>query len=157
MTTIAFRDGILAADSMISCGSNSVSTGAQKITQGRNSLIGACGNLDVCARFLRWASQQDWTKKIPDYDMGEDSSGIVILRGKDTPYNIVNYTGVSWFSDPEAPFYAWGSGIEVALGALHHGASAVEAVEIASRVSYGTGGKVRSTEFPDIGTVRKKK
>lgn len=44
-------------------------------------------------------------------------------------------------------FYAIGSGAKVALGAMHHGASAQEAVEIAKLVDPYTGGEVKTMEL----------
>ena len=37
------------------------------------------------------------------------------------------------------PFWAWGSGRDIALGAMAHGANAIEAVEIASRFNIDCG------------------
>lgn len=149
-TTIAFRDGILAADSQVTAGTAIVSQSCQKIYKGKGALIGGTGELCKFFAFIRWASKLDWTrlKQPPEYEAPLDgATGIVITRGTDTPYNIINYEDGGWFLDPYSHFSSWGGGDEIALGALHHGASAKEAVEIAVRCSLGTGGPVTTIEF----------
>lgn len=150
-TTIAFRDGILASDSQASLGATIVSQACEKIVKGRGALIGGVGELAAISKFKRWALKIDWTKVVepPEYEMPEGAAGIVIIKGRTSPYIIINYEESGWFEDPDSPFYAWGSGSDVALGALHHGARAHEAVEIAAKISHGSGGPVKTIQFTD--------
>lgn len=47
----------------------------------------------------------------------------------------------------EEPFYAFGSGMDIAIGALAMGANAIKAVEIASRYSSHCGNGIDTLTF----------
>ena len=55
-----------------------------------------------------------------------------------------------WFEPAEVPFMALGSGSKAALGALHMGADAVRAVEVASLADAYTGGPIITLRVADI-------
>lgn len=135
MTTIVYRDDILAADSRGSC-SGWIQPGKEtklfRLSDGRAA--GVTGQWAVARKLLSWVESDQSTDQ-PDGDAR------VIAVGKKIE---VFEDGHSYIEN--AKFMAWGSGMPPALGALHAGASAVEAVRIASLVDPSTGGKVISME-----------
>lgn len=134
MTTIAYRDGVLASDS--SCWEGDIKTcSVRKIFRVRGALVGFTGNLNHGMRFLDWVRDGAHHDEIPrgnytgivvsksgsvtTYDNGEAA---VILRGK---------------------YFAFGNGQDVALGAMHAGANARRAVMAAIEHSAKTDGPIR--------------
>lgn len=145
MTTIAYKDGVLAADSKVT--SDSVYAGtAIKLVKSKRYLLAACGNLNCVHEFLRWGKRG--FKEEERHQLADE------MKKTD-----VDFTGVS--VDPNgmlyeydgttlpAPvrlvkgMYAIGSGSEFALGAMAAGCSAREAIKIASLFDVNTGGKIR--------------
>ena len=146
MTTIVIRDGVLAADRLVT--KNDVSIGqAGKIREVRNpdgDLLGwfaCCGwptDSLVAVKWLsKWPDLADAPKRFQDCD----ASGFFLLRSGE----VWTLSGSEPFQT-EAEFHACGSGWEVAMGALAMGASAERAVEIASDYDQGTGGGVDKVE-----------
>jgi len=129
MTTIAFRDGIMAADTMIS-DSNVVRGRTSKViraTQGH--LLAVCGHSAMSLPFAAWIERREPQDDLPRLPAGADFAAIVAyIDGR-----------VAVFSEKFLPqfvvaeFHSMGSGGEVALGAMAMGASADEAVRIACR------------------------
>lgn len=135
MTTIAYRDGILAADSRGTC-SGWIQPGKEtklfRLQDGRAA--GVTGTWAIAVRLLKWIESDRST------DQPEGDARIVAVGRKIEVFE----DGHSYIET--AKFMAWGSGMPPALGALHAGASAVEAVRIAALVDTLTGGKVISME-----------
>lgn len=135
MTTVAYRDGILAADSRGTC-AGWVQPGKEtklfRLQDGRAA--GVTGQWAIAKRLLDWI-ESDRSTAQPEGDAR------VIVVGKRIE---VFEDGHSYIEN--AKFMAWGSGMPPALGALHAGASAVEAVRIASLVDTLSGGKVMFLE-----------
>lgn len=135
MTTIAYRDGVMAADRSAHLGDDWIKpdrvTKIVRLSDG--SLFAAAGETGVWGGLLEWflAAEADRGErpKIPDCD--------VFLLKPD---------GVLWFytgagrREVDAPFAAIGSGSPVALGAMWAGCTAKRAVEIAAKVDPWTGG-----------------
>jgi hypothetical protein len=144
VTCIVYRDGVLAADTRVldcwTSAGNSI-----KIAKRGPLLAGATGESSITRVFLDWFRSEaflEWLKigggpycdmMIPGRD--KETTGFVVLpddsllrfENGNPPYRV------------RSPFYAFGSGSWVALGALDRGATAVEAVEVAGRWDIGTG------------------
>lgn len=126
MTTIAYKAGVLAADTGVFdrdvyCGR------ARKI--GRlpaGGLFGVAGTLQSLARFTTWVNQGCEGGK-PELDADSEA---LIVRKDDT----VHWYGATQDVEIEGPYHAIGSGFRVAMGAMAAGASAIEAVEICARL-----------------------
>jgi hypothetical protein len=141
MTTVAYRAGVLAADTRGTI--NGWITPAAdrkvfKLADGR--LLGFTGSFERAYPFKEWLEGGGKGDK-PDLS---DSRAIVIQ--KRGPRLI--YEGAGWYEE-ESPFGAWGSGMPAALAALHMGASAIEAVKIAMLVDNNSGGRVISVSLRD--------
>lgn len=137
MTTIAYRDGVMAADSKVGCGTT-VRGEIQKLYRVNGNVIGFSGALGTGLRFLRWveAGMPDDRPSLPHDDgfrgLLARSDGVCLTFDSDLMAQQI-----------DAPFHACGSGVEIALGAMAAGASAEEAVKIAAQYDVYTGGTIR--------------
>ena len=137
MTTIAYRDGVLAADTRVSTGGI---MDCEIIKIARNSdgdLAGASGDAGFSAEFLRWF-------------LGGEKQNTPVPKKENNPYeglifrssgeiNVFDEGGVCQVT---APYYASGSGVCIALGAMAYGADAEQAVRMAMKHDVSTGGEI---------------
>lgn len=125
MTTIAYRDGIMVADGRRQNG-NEVKVGeCEKITFLDDCIIGASGEVVTLEKFLEW--MKDGADKRCKPDIEKPFTAIVVYADE----VVEIWTQGLMPMMQEAPFYACGSGYELAMGAMAHGATAEEAVVIA--------------------------
>lgn len=133
MTTIAVRDGVMAADSKIASGDDCGTT--CKLYRIRGVIIGFSGGDRNGKLFLRWyAGRHFYT---PQFFTGDDDDCFEALLLTKRKLELWDESLIP--SRVKAPFYAIGSGRGVAMGAMAAGASAEEAVHIACRYSVLTG------------------
>lgn len=135
MTTIAYKDGVLAADTLATC--NGYLEGRQtKIARVGKALVGAVGSTPMCNRFRGWVAA-GMTGESP-FEGKDEGNGIVV-----TPDGvIVVWSHLGPWAVQDRPYYALGSGEQIAVGAMAAGASAEEAVRIAMRHDTISGGDV---------------
>lgn len=141
MTTIAYRDGVIASDS---CATHTTEAGgAVKLLceklyrkevgpEKRPVIIGTAGESMPALIFVEWyGSGKKPPKRIKDTDFT-----CLILDGDQL------FEADAWcvLEKIIAPFYAIGSGRKAALAAMECGKSAVEAVEIAAKFDPYTAG-----------------
>ena len=157
MTAIAYKDGVMAADSMELCGKVTLST-VQKITRRSKdgALAGAAGYGPAGEAFLRAfeaGEDAEFKRSLPnDEGFGFEAiiayaDGAVWQVGQDGSRYKVN-----------APFYVAGSAHEILVGAMAAGASAEQAVRIAVKYHASCGGDVavlRHGEVPkEMGLIQ---
>lgn len=136
MTTIAYRDGVMAADTA-SWDSNGVYFGRlRKLTRlddGR--VLGGCGSASMVLRVVNWLNGGG-DKPVPDDEKPADRFQAIIAA----PSGLVVYVDPSLTEIECHPgeFTAIGSGREVALGAMAVGASAADAVRAATEFDQGS-------------------
>jgi len=148
MTTIAYRDGVLAADSRVTYGEDA---GARvhfcrklfrrKVGEGRKAhevIIATAGESSPGMVFVDWYGSGKPTPAMFEH-LGPDFVCLVL-----TPKGLFEYDAYCRGEPIEEPFYAIGSGAKAALAAMHCGRSAVEAVRIAARIDPYTGGRIVS-------------
>ncbi len=140
MTTIAYRDGVLAADQLATTPGGlrgAMVVKIRRITGGRVALCGKFGAACAVADWLAKGREGD----IPKHDdngviwIPDEGEATIIEQGCEEPLG-------------EAPFHAWGSGREVAMGAMWMGATAVQAVEAAIALDTGSGGEITVLKGP---------
>lgn len=142
MTCIVYRDGIIASDSKIISRSWTAVAGYQKIgsrvLDGKVYLFGATGETAYAAKFERWMNSDEF-KRFIESDLSdghpqlepaareEQCTGLIF-----TPDNkCIRIEGNYPAYVVEGEYFAFGTGDMVAIGAFHHGASALEAVNAA--------------------------
>jgi len=142
MTTIAYRDKVMAADRLMNW--SGVKAKTTKIVRAGNALIGAAGSAQDAGTFIRWWESGADLGSLPEirqYGDG-DAPNFEILVLRPGP-RLTLYTQHFQPVDLEEDFWAIGSGAKAAMGAMHMGASAEKAVEVAAMVDCYTGGRVQ--------------
>ncbi len=138
MTSIVYRDGVLASDTLISDrGSNLAWAHTRKIVKSKSGwLAGAAGSMEEVAAFLDWVKREEWKEDFPkackslEGILIDPNGKISYLEGRVNRIKITD------------PYVSVGSGTNVALGALYMGATAIEAVNAAIYYCIDCGGDV---------------
>ena len=147
MTTIAYRDGVLAADSLISCGQTRIGS-VRKIVRANGFLAALTGDMQDTVLLRRWLEAG-----CPEAPNDDDASPWGTLGNDGGSGIVVDATGAMVFDNKlrryavDAPFLADGSGADIALGAMAAGASAEDAVRIACRLDTGSGEPVEAARL----------
>lgn len=142
MTTIAYRDGVLAADSRLVYGESEIEQDSvQKIMRTRDGrLLGGAGHHSIVATYMRALAVIG--KKLPP--LPKDCGSVIeVFPNRE----IIIHNNESWVSRGKIEYGAWGSGSGIAKGAMAMGASAVEAIKITSKLDAFTGGRIRSVKL----------
>lgn len=127
MTTIAYRDGVMAADSGTWMGDASAPW-ARKLALGSDgTLYGVAGDAALCQAFIEWVESGCEGDRPEAERVEEDrSSYIVMAVARGGPVRIFTATGHEVY---HAPYFAIGGGNVGAMCAMHAGADAVGAIE----------------------------
>ena len=137
MTTVAWRNGVLAADTLVTERDRRVGF-TRKAGKVGSVLWGASGCL------MHTHAIYDWLKGGAQGDppsmetpKGATSQAMLIAAGR-----LLCVDEHGWDHMPAPEFYAIGSGAPYALGAMAAGASAYQAVQAAARLDLYTGGDI---------------
>jgi len=134
MTTICIRDGVVAFDTQVTSGDALVcrTLKAKKIG---DFIVGGTGSPMVLRRFWRYFSERAsdapiWEKDpaFPEIKKGEDSTVFLI----EADGSVIEIYEGGFLDEISAPFLAYGTGRDFALGAMAKGASAMDAAKIAA-------------------------
>lgn len=150
MSTVAYRDGILAADSQATAGN--IACRAEKIFALPNCIVGGAGHLTAVIRFVEWMRAGQSAKKKPDLD-GDSLAAIVVWPDG----RVEEWDGTLVPMPVFEQFTAVGSGRALAIGAMSMGASAVQAVEVAATWDVHTGGEVIAFDVRNIRPTKRKR
>lgn len=139
MTVIAYRDGIIACDSLINDDGIKCGYARKIVAVPGDGVAAACNDLPGIHAFLDWASKGFKKKSRPIMGSNQISGAHVTAAG------------VAWFYDAnlmpylcETPFFSLGSGSDIAVGAMAAGAPAIEAVRIAIAYCGTCGGPIKA-------------
>jgi 20S proteasome alpha/beta subunit len=135
MTTVVWRDGVLAADSRCMASGSIQPGNMTKIWRVKNRLVSGTGDANRIQMFLRWVKKG---ARGTAPEMGETNGILIEPDGRVREFEGVGEVYL------EAPFYAWGTGMQAALAALYMDATAEKAVEIAMLVDPRSGGAIQS-------------
>lgn len=154
MTTIAIRDGVVACDSRISSGGGTIAVGAaaKAYVNTKHRVIftgaGIVASWHDLARRLAAMRKLPWQKTNPSaFDIGIDSDTVLYVVDREGA--VYCFESKGWYKE-EGKFHAAGSGQDAALAAMHMGASAYKAVEIACLVDSGSGLPVKAINVIDL-------
>lgn len=137
MTVVAYRDGVLAADSAASDG-DTIAHDIKKCWRIRGNLIGCAGFVTDITKFILWfrdGADEDEFPKMRDL-----SALMVTPDAKIYSYDQLGPAPTECTSK----YVAMGSGGAIALGAMYAGADAVTAVKAAIKHSHGCAGPIRT-------------
>lgn len=138
MTAIAYRNGVMAADT--ACNIAGILIHVPKVMKVRGHLIGVCGNNTPPDEYLlKWffatAAGENKTP-IPTFEF---DAMVVTPKAK---IQVWDQRGV--YEPISAPFFAVGSGSDFCMGAMEMGATAVQAVRAAIKWGPAIRGQVIS-------------
>lgn len=153
MSTIAYRNGVMAADSMAYGGKFTASPGSKckihRITEGRfaGGLIGITSSCVGADQYLiPWANGGAEYGKIGDTIPSDFLVMIVDPEGRLWLAN--DFTALS--GPIQSEFYAIGSGADFAIGAMAVGAGPERAIEVAIAHNQHTGGPVQALSLRGV-------
>lgn len=157
MTTIAYRDGILAADSCETSEDEDAGTctaGCEKLFRVGPFIVALQGESTPGLVWLNWFHLEWDNAREPELQLVPQELTDRFLDNKaDFTAVVLTKNRGLWIYDEwgtpaqiTAPYYAVGSGMKAALGAMHAGAGAVAAVEAACAHDPYTSGPVHSSE-----------
>ena len=140
MTTIAIRHGIVAADT----GATSMGTRGgccSKIVRHSTTgdVAGGTGWAAWVAAFHRWCLSGEIGESPKIETVNNQPTGKGFIARANGEIHIFETSG--WWSI-RAPYYATGSGQDVAIGCMWHGGDAVQAVRAAIEHDEGTYGEI---------------
>lgn len=148
MTVIVYRDGVMAADSLLSA-SGSVAAFADKVRDINGWLIGIAGDWGVACELFDWFESEckEGLKRPPaTIAVGEDKYPVNMLLVNKKDGVVLAIDGLGYPQKIKGPFFSIGSGADIAIGACEVGASAVDAVKAAIKHSCSCGGKTRAVK-----------
>lgn len=129
MTCIAYKDGILAADRMTVSYGNSKGEATKIFKFGPGRAIGGTGNLAQVKALLAWYQNGAKPEEFPKTDKDDEWARLIVAYAN----KLVWYeSSPHHFLLESRRYAAFGSGADVALGAMFMGADAEQAVEAAS-------------------------
>lgn len=138
MTTIAYRDGVLAADTIMTSGGVLIGECAKIVRRADGDMAGGAGDATFLAAFRDWFMGGE-TEPLPELKEGDTWMDRAAVFRRDGWIEVFEPRGKF---DVRARYYAMGSGKEAALGAMFAGADAVTAVMAAIEHDPHTGGGV---------------
>lgn len=154
MTIVTYREGVLAADTLVTADGGQVRDGyVSKIAQSPGGSIGgATGPLAITQTYLHMVHSGLVDKWIEDgfkdrLDLGADKGEFEgLLITPDAVVIRVDWRGAALIV--EKPYYAIGSGAWFALGAMAAGAPAPVAADIARNFDTCCGGQIETMLLP---------
>lgn len=155
MTTIAYRDRVLASDGQVSWGDRIDNYNLKKVRKINGCLVGGAGRLASVLQFFDWF--QEWSDAqqvqgdaphvkvfVPEGINDEDFIGLVIFADE---IAFMYEGGKKSYQLELNGYFAIGSGSDYALAAMDSGASAEEAVAVAIKRDVYTGGEIFTEEL----------
>lgn len=136
MTVVAWRSGVLAADTLAMNGLKTRQSKLRRLSDGR--IMGFAGTLVDCIEFVRWLNSD--VDELPDWLRDAEHTALVI-DGDGTPHVYQSGCGPI---DIGEEYVAIGCGAHVAYGAMYMGGTAEDAVRAAIQWDGGCGGEVET-------------
>ena len=147
MTTIAFDGGIIAADSRAVSGGLISNDRVEKIIVKGEVVFAIAGTFCMFRPLINWFVAGGDIATVPTGGSEDnDCTSFIAYSGG----RCLQYNPKLPYPDIIHPPFAWGTGREVALGAMLAGKSAVEAVKIAATLDPGTGGAIRFVNLSNL-------
>lgn len=140
MTTVVYKDGVIAADTLI-CEGDQFYGERSKIFDLENHVVGVAGASLLYDEFLLFVQGKEFNREVfKTNDL--NFKGIVI--DKKTRKVLCYEKELVCDGDIKTDFIAIGSGAAIAKGALLMGANAKQAVECAAKIDRFTGGRIEA-------------
>lgn len=154
MTTVVYRDGVLAFDSKCTDGDMYLGS-VYKGRQTKKLIMAGCGNVDEVMAVFDWLEAGGTEVLKKDFGLHEREVEATVIT-VDKMGNVTLYESRLYPIQIDSLWYALGSGSAIATGALEMGASARKAVAVATKHDLGSGGSVRWFSCEDLSKKSKK-
>lgn len=150
MTTIATDGRTIAADGLACFGNEVVSATARKMAVRGGRIYALAGAGGMMNALIDWVETGASPNNMPP--VSDKSSGFAILVIGPDPSDRVFYSDVCPYPQPVPPVFAFGSGADFALGAMHAGLSPEEAIGmvIRHRLNVHTGGEIQVIDIASV-------
>lgn len=145
MTVIAFDGRTVAADKQATSGYVKATT--TKLMRHGDEVLAASGHVDGMVAMFAWYRSDQDPGNFPNKGIPEKDHTSLYIFKAGCPVRIYERMPIPFIL--EDPLIAGGCGKEVALGAMHAGANARRAVEIACQLMDGCGMGIDVMELPD--------
>lgn len=147
MTVVVYKDGVMAADTRIVHSDAGIMRSTKLLRKRigrRDHLLGFAGDVSYATLYCDWyGSKQPMPEQLRS--IPEDRRfNVLILIGK----QLYEADGICRPIEIEARFHAIGSGAQAALGAMRHGATALQATNIACDIDHNCGRPVQTMILP---------
>lgn len=147
MTTLVFRDGIMAADSM----GNATGVGRcrlqklfRKRIKGKEHVVGVCGFYEAALLWLDWYGTRDKDTFDRLHKLsGDDDFAVLIWTGKKLLYT----DRLMRINECHEEYWAEGTGAPHAITAMDCGKSAAQAVQMAIKRDIYSGGRIQTMQL----------
>ena len=155
MTTIAYKEGVMASDTLATTG-DEPQYGVLKLAKTDRFLLGFSGRLSNVIPMFHWVSMQPEDRHPLEFFLADDPPRTVWGDSTDTTALIADREGqlynmlASGHIHQVVPLRGYesaGSGADIAVVAMRLGRSATESVAIATEFDINTGGKVAHVTF----------
>lgn len=143
MTTIAYRDGVMAADTLLTSGHSNRDGFATKAFLIGSLLVAWAGSCPRGQAFVDWIRSGAPEGREPS--LGDEKGAAILIVMPDDQFITVTHGGWERW---RAPYAALGMGSDYALGAMAFGADAESAVRAALRHECMSGGDVTVIRRP---------
>ncbi len=145
MTTIACDGRTLVADTRATEGT--ISSHVSKLHRFKHGYVAIAGDVLHGLKFVEWLKKRrdESMRGFPAHDLTEDGFDALVLRNDGRMETWDHRGGPVPITDP---FWAIGSGREVALGALHAGVTVRQAVIIACKVDSASSLPIEAVDLP---------
>lgn len=147
MTTVAFRDGVMAGDSRGvdgNVGITPITKVFRKKIKGKEYLFGVAGYWEAALMFIEWFRTRDNALHERLMKLKDDTDFDVLIWDGIT---LLNADALMYLVEVPEPYYAIGSGAPHAITAMDCGKSARQAVQMAARRDIYTGGRIISMKI----------
>lgn len=146
MTTIAIDSRTVAADGMSCVGDEIIDLDMQKIIVKYGRVYAITGSQPLGMAAIDWHMAGATPGSQPGAG-GNIEWSLIVIEGTAPIRSVTKYTSAVPYPDVYPIPQAFGSGCEYAMGALLHGASPREAVEIAAKLNSKTGGAIKVVDI----------
>ncbi len=146
MTTIAYKDGILVADTQLTMGGMKFKSDPKIVILPNGVVFSASGPTNVIMEAVQFFSKPDWDKKLDEAPKTKKTIEIILVSKGRVYYCYNNCLPVPL----EHRFWSIGSGWQIAASAMHMGLSAEEAVKFAGELNIHTNQEVQVVNVQDL-------
>lgn len=144
MTTIAYREGVMASDGRMCADNHIMAEDQPKVLKLKDgTLMGFSGAVGEIMEL--WDEYESAGKFLPKEKLSYDDLTVIAVTKDGTLWEYCDEYP-RFMNMGKKQYHACGSGGAYALAAMAAGASAIQAIEIAKQFDSGTGGQVTTVE-----------